>query len=77
MLELVPDWRSYLREPFEGDLPAAIHGHMRTGRPLGTDVFIEHLERCLGRPLRRKKPGPKPRQRDPDTFDVFSSRDGG
>ena len=38
-----------------------IRRHERTGRPLGDDAFIEHLEAILGRPLRPRKPGPKPR----------------
>lgn len=32
-----------------------------TGRPLGADEFIEQLERRLGRALRPRKPGRKPR----------------
>ena len=32
-----------------------------TGRPLGTDDFLKLLERRLGRALRPRKPGPKPR----------------
>jgi hypothetical protein len=33
--------------------------HERTGRPLGTDRFIEKTERLLNRELKKKKPGPK------------------
>ncbi len=75
MLERVPDWRSYLREPSADDLPEAIHAHMRTGRPLGSEAFIEQLENSLRRPLRRKKPGPKPKRQDTDTLDLFSDMD--
>ena len=32
-----------------------------TGRPLGSDDFLSHLERRIGRRLRPRKPGPKPR----------------
>ena len=32
-----------------------------TGRPLGADEFVKQLERRLGRILRPRKPGPKPR----------------
>jgi putative transposase len=31
-----------------------------TGRPLGSDDFLSHLERRIGRRLRRRKPGRKP-----------------
>jgi hypothetical protein len=36
---------------------------MRTGRPLGQDSFLQTLEIRLGRTLKRKKPGPKPKPR--------------
>jgi len=32
-----------------------------TGRPVGADDFLKALERRLGRSLRPRKPGPKPR----------------
>lgn len=34
-----------------------------TGRPLGSEEFVARLERLLHRPLRRQKPGPKPKAR--------------
>lgn len=61
VLALVADWKNYLREETEGQLIEAIHGHLSTGRPLGSDPFIERLEQQLQRTLRRDKPGPKPR----------------
>jgi putative transposase len=33
--------------------------HERTGRPLGTDVFIEKIETLTNRVLFKQKPGPK------------------
>lgn len=33
--------------------------HERTGRPLGGDGFITHLEAAVGRLLRRQKSGPQ------------------
>ena len=33
--------------------------HERTGRPLGSEGFIDRLEKQLGRILREKKRGPK------------------
>jgi putative transposase len=35
--------------------------HARTGRPLGSDSFIDHLEQLTGRILRPRKRGPKAR----------------
>ena len=34
--------------------------HERTGRPLGSDQFVDKLEILAGRRLRPAKPGPKP-----------------
>ena len=33
--------------------------HEQTGRPLGEDSFIEHIELLLDRKLKPQKPGPK------------------
>ena len=32
-----------------------------TGRPLGSDEFLDRIEGELGRPARRLRPGPKPK----------------
>lgn len=42
--------------------PEAIRLHTRTGRPLGTEGFVERIEAAVGRRLRPKKRGPKPRE---------------
>ena len=60
------NWRAMLRHGLEaGDLDedqvAAIEAHMRTGRPLGSEAFIESLEASTARALKRRKPGPKPK----------------
>ena len=60
------NWRAMLAHGLEaGDMgdaeAAAIEAHIRTGRPRGGDAFVEALERRTGRPLKRRKPGPKPR----------------
>ena len=59
------NWRAMLRHGLEaGDLDegaaAAIEAHIRTGRPLGSEAFVERLEAKTGRALKRRKPGPKP-----------------
>jgi len=43
----------------------AIRLHTRTGRPLGAAPFIERVEEEVGRVLRPRKRGPKPREQDP------------
>jgi putative transposase len=61
LLDLVPDWAGYLAEEDSDLLADKVHRHARTGRPLGSDAFIQGLEARLGRVLRRQKPGPKPK----------------
>ena len=61
------NWRAMLRHGLEaGDLgedeEAAIEGRIRTGRPRGGEAFLGALESRTGRMLRRRKPGPKPKQ---------------
>jgi len=36
----------------------AFRSHLRTGRPRGDQGFVAGLEKSLGRPLHRRKPGP-------------------
>ena len=62
MLDRVGDWRSYLQHEVPDSLERSIRGHTRTGRPAGSNEFIEQLERLTGRALKRQKPGPRPRK---------------
>jgi len=57
--EMVGDWRAFL---YSGDCEETSHELKRaerTGRPLGSPEFILFLEKALGRPLQRLRPGPK------------------
>jgi putative transposase len=71
-LELVPDWEAFIGGADDERLHERLRGHASTGRPLGSDAFIDSLERLLARALKRKKPGPKTQARDRDTGDLFS-----
>jgi len=59
MLALVPDWDAFLKEEMQEQGYEKLRRHERTGRPLGSDVFIDRLEGQLGKRLRKKKTGPK------------------
>ena len=61
LLERVPDWAGLLGRGLGEDEHEAIRSGERTGRPLGAAAFVTRLEKRLGRPLARRKPGPKPR----------------
>jgi len=59
LLDLVPDWSGFLSVPVsESDRKSLERGH-QTGRPLGSDRFIESLEAQTRRKFIKQKPGPK------------------
>ena len=60
MLERFPDWGDYLGDFQSNELLRNIRKHTRTGRPLGSESFIETLESLTGRSLKPLKPGRKP-----------------
>ncbi|MDH3596812.1 MAG: transposase [Rhodospirillales bacterium] len=59
LLELVPDWAAFLAGGLGEDELEALRRHARTGRPLGSESFIEDLEARLGRRLKPGKRGRK------------------
>jgi putative transposase len=59
LLGMVEDWSAFLAEETATEHVELLRLHERTGRPLGSDEFIGHLEKTIGRRLRRKRPGPK------------------
>jgi putative transposase len=61
--DMVGNWRDFLSLSDEDELKV-LKRHERTGRPLGSDFFIDRLEGELSRPLRPRKPGPKPGGRE-------------
>ncbi len=76
LLDLIPDWGAFVGEPDAPKFAELLHAHASTGRPLGPESFVESLERRLKRPLKRRKPGPKPQERDHSTLDLFEGRGG-
>jgi putative transposase len=61
VLELAGDvaWLDFLGEAVSEEQAALFGRHERTGRPLGSERFVECMERLLGRVLRPHKRGPK------------------
>ena len=57
LLEDVEDWKRLLES--ESHEIEALRQHTRTGRPLCSDSFLEHLEAVTGRTLRIRKAGRK------------------
>jgi putative transposase len=61
LLEIVKDWRGFLLSSIPEKEMNELRKHELTGRPLGSERFIEKLERTMGRILHRQKPGRKKR----------------
>ena len=57
----MPDWQAYLAVKTPEETIRRLQKHERTGRPLGDDNFVGELEKLLGRRLRPRKPGRKPK----------------
>jgi putative transposase len=62
LLEIVGNWREFLGREVGQREYELVRSHERTGRPLGSEGFIESLEKKLERVLRRQKPRPKPKR---------------
>ncbi len=60
MLDRHPNWLDYLGGYQSNDMIEKVRMHTRTGRPLGSESFIETLESLSGRSLKPRKPGRKP-----------------
>jgi len=58
LLEIVGNWEAFLKHPEQQEMKH-LQQHEKTGRPLGTDAFIKHLEKQLERSLSPRKPGPQ------------------
>ncbi|MEW5962236.1 MAG: transposase [Pseudomonadota bacterium] len=64
LLEIVGgrgQWRKQLAHGLATEEVEAIRSAERTGRPLASPSFVKAIERRLGRPIAKRKPGPKPR----------------
>lgn len=59
LLEIVKNWQDFLLTAVSKDFTEKLRKHQSTGRPLGSEIFIERLEKSLNRTLKKKKSGPK------------------
>jgi putative transposase len=55
----VTNWADFLASEVDEKEEKALAKHLRTGRPIGNDAFIEELERLTGRVLKKRPPGRK------------------
>jgi len=59
-LNSIHNWADYLSRPMDMDELKTIQTHLQTGRPRGTDMFLDNVENYIGRSVRPKKRGRKP-----------------
>jgi putative transposase len=59
LTEQLENWEDFLRHPADDKLTHHLEAQLRTGRPSGSNSFLNDLERKLGRPIRRQPPGPR------------------
>lgn len=57
LLAMVNDWRSFLNSALAEEDLRDLRAHGRTGRPLGSETFLERLESLVGRILKPQKGG--------------------
>jgi putative transposase len=55
----ITDWENFLNEGVEESEQNRLRRHETTGRPLGDEAFIAHMESILNRTLKKLTPGPK------------------
>lgn len=60
---VIDDWAAWLSDANDEVTDERLRTHTRVGRPCGAPPFIERLERQLGRRLRPKPAGRKPKSR--------------
>jgi putative transposase len=62
LLAIAGGWSEFLSEDISEQERNNLRYHERNGRPLGSEYFVERIEKKLGRILRPQKPGPKKKQ---------------
>lgn len=60
---VVHNWAEYLNRPMDTNELNKIQLHLQTGRPRGSDLFLDNIELKIGRSVRPKKRGRKPKKK--------------
>ncbi len=59
LLGMVNDWEAFVKSRPESAQIKTLESHIRNGRPLGSDAFLDTLEHVYGSTVRPRKRGPK------------------
>ncbi len=62
LLHIIPDWESFIYLDMPKEEMDSIQSHLSTGRPRGSDTFLDAVEEMIGRPVRAGKRGRKPKK---------------
>lgn len=62
LLQTIPDWHSWLSQEEDPAILEFIRERTQKGQPCGSDEFARMLEGKCGRPLLKRKPGPKKKE---------------
>jgi len=78
LCEHIPDWHAWLAREENAENLEFIRERTRTGQPCASDDFVRMLEAKLGRPVLRRKPGRKKKQKPEDgsTPELFPNNSG-
>ena len=57
----VAEWGQYLDRPMDPRELELIQTHLQTGRPRGSDSFLDDIEKMIGRTVRPQRRGRKPK----------------
>lgn len=61
VLKIMPEWTAFLDRPMDPQEMESIRLHLQTGRPRGSEGFIDAVEATIGRTVRPQKRGRKPK----------------
>ncbi len=59
-LNSIHSWSDYLARPMDLTELKTVQTHLQTGRPRGSDIFLDNIEEKIGRSVRPQKRGRKP-----------------
>jgi putative transposase len=63
-LDVIPDWKQWLKIGNKPDVDQRIRERTFTGYPCGNEIFTQEAEHRTARNLRPRKPGPKTKRPD-------------
>ena len=58
---IMNNWEDFLSRPMDKEEINKIQLHLQTGRPRGSNLFLDSIEQKIGRPVRPQKRGRKPK----------------